>query len=249
MRTLAATIAGFTFLFAQEAAAQDAAVRVLASNGVKAVIQDIQAQCERAIGHPLALQFNSTASLKQRIDAGETFDAAILTSEAIDALVKERKIAGGTRAEVARCGIGVGIRAGAPKPDIGTPEALKQTLRNAKSIAYAQDGASRVYIEKMFARLGIAADVKPKTILLQGSGPATASVAAGQAELVMTLVSEILPARGIELLGPLPAQLQNYVNFAAGASQANNKTAQALIAFLKGPTAAPAFKARGLEPR
>ena len=226
-------------------------MRVLASNGVRAMIEQLQPQCERAIGHPLTVQFNSTAGLKQRIDAGEPFDVAILTSEGVDDLIKAGKITSASRAELARCGIGLGIRKGAPKPDIGTPDALKRTLQNAKSITYAQDGASRVYLEKMFNHLGIANDLKPKIVLLEGSTRATASLAGGKVELVLTLISEIIPVHGIELAGPLPPELQSYVNFGAGASPnaKNVEAAHALIQFLKGPKAAAAYRAQGMEPR
>jgi molybdate transport system substrate-binding protein len=248
---IVATSVGLVFLSTQEVAAQGPAVRVLVSNGMKAAMEELRPRCERAIGHPLALQFNSTASLKKKIEAGEGFDVAIITTEAIGELIKQGKLAGGSRADLGRSELGIGIRSGAAKPDIHTPEALKRTLRDAKSITYPQDGASRAYIEKMFERMGIAADVNPKIILAQGSGPATESVAAGKAALVITLFSEIVPIHGVEILGPLPGEFRYDIRFAAAASAAteNMKAAKALIAFLAGPEAAPAFKANGIEPR
>jgi molybdate transport system substrate-binding protein len=218
---------------------------------MKAAMEELQPRCERAIGHPLTLQFNSTASLKKKIETGEGFDVAIITSEAIADLIKQGKLAPGSRADLGRSELGIGIRAGAVKPDIRTPEALKRTLQDAKSITYPQDGASRAYIEKMFERMGIAANVKPRIILAQGSGPATESVAAGKAALVITLFSEIVPIHGVEILGPLPGEFRSDIRFAAAASAAaeNAKAAVALITFLAGPEAAPALKAKGLEPR
>jgi molybdate transport system substrate-binding protein len=217
---------------------------------MKAAIEELQPQCERAIGHPLSLEFNSTASVKKKIEAGEQFDVTLITTEAIDELIKEGKIAAGTRAKLVRSELGIGIRAGAAKPDIHTPEALKQTLREAKSITYPEDGASRGYIEKMFERMGIAADVNPKIILAHGSGPATESVAAGKAAMVITLFSEIVPIHGVEILGPLPGEFRYDIRFSAAASAAarNAEAAKALISFLAGPKAAPSFKAKGLEP-
>ena len=214
-------------------------------------MEELQPQCERAIGLPLALQFNSTASVKKKIEGGEGFDVTVITSEAIGDLIKQGKLAGGSRAELARSELGIGIRAGAAKPDIHSPEALKRALLDAKSITYPQDGASRGYIEKMFERMGIAADVNPKIILAQGSGPATESVAAGKAALVITLFSEIVPVPSVEILGPLPGELHYDIRFAAAASATakNAEAAKALIAFLAGPKAAPTFKAKGLEPR
>ena len=245
---MAAAAAAFIFPFSQEAAAQTTAIRVLASNGVKAVIDELRPQCERAAARPLALQFGSTASLRQKIDAGEAFDALILTAAAIDNLITQGKAAG-PAAFVARAGIGIGIRAGAAKPDIRTPEAVKQTLLNAKSITYVQDGASRVYIEKMVADLGITDRVNPKTILEPGIDQSVANVAAGKSELWITLMSEILPAKGIELIGPLPQQFQNYVNFAAavGARTTNAAAGKALISCVTAPAADAIFKAKGME--
>lgn len=248
---IVATTVGFIFTSTREGAADGTAVRVLVSNGMKAALEELQPQCERAIGHPLELQFNSTASVKKKIEAGEAFDVAIITSEAIGDLIKQGKLAGGSRADLGRSELGIGIRAGAAKPDIRTPEALKRMLRDAQSITYPEDGASRAYIEKMFERMGIAADVKPRIILAQGSGPATESVAAGKAALVITLFSEIVPIHGVEILGPLPGEFHYDIRFGAAASATtkNAEAAKALITFLAGPKAAPTFKAKGLEPR
>lgn len=251
MRRSSMAAAGFILLFAQALAAQNAAVGVLASNGVKGVMEEIVPQCERTVGHPLAMQFNTAAFLKERIEAGDAFDVALLTSEAIAGLSKEGKIAEGTRADISRVGIGIGIRKGAARPDISTPEAVKRVLLNAKSITYTPNGASAIWIGKMFEGLGIAEQLKAKIVPLQGADLTTASVAEGRTELVITLISEILTAPGIELLGPLPAQFQHYIGFAAGvsASAKNAAAASKVIQCFIGPAAAPAFKAKGMEPR
>lgn len=251
--SVAAVIAitiGFICLPAQRARAQAGHINALVSNGVKAVMEELRPQCERAVGHPIDMQFNTSAALKQKIEAGDAFDVTILTSDLIDDLTKQGKIASGTRVDLARSGIGVGIRAGAPKPDISTPEAMKQTLLNAKAISYAAEGASRVYIEKMFESLGIKDEVKPKVILEKQPGQPQINVAEGKADLVMTLVSEILPVHGIELLGPLPADFQHYVSLAGGvgAGAQDPEAAKSMLKFLSGPKAAPVFKAKGMEP-
>jgi molybdate transport system substrate-binding protein len=248
---IVATTIGFLILpLPQHAAGAGAPVRVLVSNGMKAAMEELQPQCERAIGHPLAVQYNSTLSVKKMIEAGQGFDVTIITTEAIDDLIKQGKLAGSSRVALARSELGIGIRAGAAKPDIHTAEALKRSLREAKSITYPQDGASRGYIEKMFERLGIAADVKPKIILAKGSGPATESVAAGKAAMVITLFSEIVPIHGVEILGPLPGEYQSDIRFSAAASSMaqDAAAAKALITFLAGPKVAPALKAKGLDP-
>jgi molybdate transport system substrate-binding protein len=216
---------------------------------MKAVVEELQPRCERAIGHPLSIEYNSTAALMQKIDAGAKFDVVILTSEAVGQLVNESRVAAGTRADFARSGIGIAVRSGSAKPDIGTPAALKRTLQSAASITYAKDGASRSYIDKMLERLGLVEETKPKIVLTQGSGPAMASVASGQAAIVMTLMSELLLAHGIDIVGPLPAELQRYVSFGAGAGvkASQPEGAKALIAFLRSPEAAPVYKTKGME--
>lgn len=230
--------------------AQTAPVHVLVSNGMKAVMEELQPLCQRRIGHPLVIEFNSTAALKKKIAAGEEFDVAMIAVEAIDDLVKQGKLAASSRVAMGRSRLGIGIRAGAAKPDIHTPEALKRTLLAAKSVTYPEDGASRPNIEKMFERLGIAAEMKSRVILVQGSGPATESVAAGKAELVITLFSEIVPVHGVEILGPLPGEFEYAIRFEGAVSTRakNPEAAKALLAFLAGPEVIAAFRARGLDP-
>ena len=245
------SIAAGVILWSVPASAQAPALHVIASNGVREVIEALLPQGERAAGHPLMMQYGSTTSLLQTIGTGAQFDAVILTSEAIDQLIKDGKVVGATRVDIARAGIGVGVRAGAPKPDVSSPDTLKKTLLNAKSITYARDGASRVYLEKMFDGMGIANDLKPKILLEQGSVRSGERVADGSAQLVMTLVSEILPMHGVDFVAPLPSQLQSYVSFAAGvgAKSDNTAAAKALIKFLTGPSVAPTYKAKGMEQR
>jgi len=244
------TIAGIVFLFAPGVPAQAPAVRVLASNGVQGALNDIIPQCEHAIGHPLAVEFGTTATLKPRIEGSEAFDFTVLTSEAIDALIKEGKVAADSRANVARVGIGIGIRAGAPKPDVSTPEALKKTLLNAKSITYAAAGASRPPTDKMLTAMGITDALKSKTLLLAGAEETSAAVRDGKADILITLISEIVSAKGLELAGPLPKEFQTYISFAAGVSPnaKNGEAAKAAVKFLTGPKAAAAYKAKGMEP-
>ena len=251
IRSVAAIVALATLPVAAQNASQNSALRLLVSNGMKGSMEELQPQIEKAIGRSLAIQFSSTASLKKRIEMGEAFDVSIITTEAIDDLIKQGKLTGASRADVGRSELGIGIRAGAPRPDIRTPAALKTALQESKSITYPQDGASRGSIEKMFERMGITADVKPKIILAPGSGPATESVAAGNAAMVITLFSEIVPIRGVEILGPLPGEYRTDIRFAAAtsATSKNAEAAKALIAFVSGAEAAPVLKAKGIERR
>jgi molybdate transport system substrate-binding protein len=236
-------------LFSQVAAAQTSEVRVLASNGIKAVVEDLLPQSEHAIGHTISVQYRPTVALKQEIDAGEPFDVVIVTVESIAQLSKEGKTVGGEGTPISRVGVGIGIRKGAPRPDISTPEALKRAMLGAKAIAYGSIGASTPYILRMFDTLGIADTMKAKTLLFDTSDGTNGAVAEGKADFGITLVSEILPVKSIELLGPFPDAFQGYVRFSAAvsANAKNPEAAAALIKFLAGPAALPSIKARGMQ--
>lgn len=225
-------------------------VHVLASNGVKAVIEELRPQCERAVGSPVEIEYGTSTALKQKIETGDRFDIAILTSDVIDALTQSGKLSPNGRVNVARAGIGVGIRKGAPKPDIRNSDSLKRTLLAAKAITYAGDGASRVHIEEMFQKMGIVDAMKQKTILEQGSTRANERVANGSADIILTLASEILPAPGVELAGPLPAEFQSYIGFSAAANSkgAGSPARAGVLKFLAGPAVGPVLRGKGMEP-
>jgi molybdate transport system substrate-binding protein len=148
---------------------------------VKAVVEEITPEIEHATGRKLAAQFNSSKNLRDKIQAGEPFDAAILTSDVLDDLIQKGKISADGRAEVASTGMGIGVRAGAPKPDISPPEALKHTLLSAKSISFNPTGASATHTYDMFSHLGITDAVKPKLMLDAEAGRPQMNVAGGKA--------------------------------------------------------------------
>ena len=236
-------------LLSQGVTAQTPEVRVLASNGIKAVVEDLLPQTEHAIGHPISVQYRPTAALKQEIDAGESFDVVIVTAESIAQLSKEGRTTGGEGTPISRVGVGIGIRKGAPRTDISTPEAFKRALLGAKAIAYGPSGASFPYITRMLETLGIAETMKAKTLFFDTSDGTNGAVAEGKADFGMTLVSEILPVQGLELLGPFPDEFQGYVRFSAAvsANAKNPEAASALIKFLAGPEALASIKARGMQ--
>jgi len=243
---LAATI-GSSFLFAQ----QTAELRVVCSNGVKAAVEELRPQIERAVGRPLAIVFDSSQRLMGKVDAGESFDVAILSSGNIDTLMQKGTIAAGSRADIGRTGVGIGVRAGAPKPDISTPEALKQTLLSAKSIAMNPTGASINYFNRAVERLGIAEAVRPKLMLDAEPGRPQMNVAEGKAELVWTQMPEIRFFPGLEPAGNLPAEFQGYTEFAAGvaAKTGNAQAAAAMMRFLGSPAAVAVFRSKDVEAR
>jgi molybdate transport system substrate-binding protein len=244
-------VAGFMILAAQRTPAQSAELRVMTSDGMKPVVQELTPEIEHFTGRKLAAQFDSSKNLRDKIQAGEPFDAAIITSDVLDALIQQGKISAASRREISRTGIGVGVRAGAPKPDISTPEALKRTLLNAKSLSFNPSGASAVHTYDMLARLGITDAMKPKLILNAEAGRPQQMVAEGKVELVISLIPEIKFFPGVELVGPVPAEFQSYINFAAGvATNARDAdAAKALIQYLTGPAVPLVLKAKGMEPR
>jgi molybdate transport system substrate-binding protein len=242
--------AAFLILPARRTAAQTAELHVMTSDGMKPSVEEMTPLLERAAGRKVAAQFDSSNNLKGKIMAGEPFDAAVITADVLDGLIQQGKIVAASRHEISRTGIGVGVRAGAPKPDISTVEAFKRTLLKAKSVSFNPSGASAVHIYDMFARMGITDAMKPKLILDAEAGRPQKNVAEGKADLVVTLVPEIKFFPGVELVGPVPAEIQSYVNFAAGvATNARDaEGAKKLVEFLASPAAAPILKAKGMEP-
>jgi molybdate transport system substrate-binding protein len=249
MRLQALMTTTIVLLTLQAACAQTTPLRVLASNGMKAVIEELRARLELQLKRPLAIQFNTSAATRQRIESGDAFDVAILTTEVVNELANGGRIALGSVVDLGRSGIGFGVRSTAAKPDVRTPEAVQQTLLKAKSLTWVSVGASRVHIDRMLESLGIAANVKSKTVLTQGVDESVASVAAGNTEIIVTLISEILPAKGIQFVGPLPAKFQNYVSFAGGISPNSSSQAAAtqMIGLLAEPAAARTYEAKGME--
>jgi molybdate transport system substrate-binding protein len=226
-----------------------AEIKVMGSTGVKSVVTQLAQQFEAETGHKVVTAFDVFAVLARRIDAGETFDIAILTPELIDGLIRQGKIAADARTNFGRTGLGVGMRKGAPRLDIGSVEALKRSLLDAKSVAYSKEGTSGAQFLSLLNRLGIAADMKCKLKAYDTSGLAQA-IATGEAELVATGIGPILAMPGTEFLGGLPPELQTYIVFTAGVSTNARQPdpVRALLRFMSAPAAAPLKKARGLEP-
>ena len=243
------TSAGFALSLALCGGVQAAEIRVLSSNGVKTVLEELAPQVEKATRHKLLLNFAPAAELKAQIEKGEAFDLTILTAAGIDDLIKQGKLVAATRSDFTRSGAGVAIKKGAAKPDLSSAEGFKRTLLAAKSIAYVGQGATGVTINRIIERFGIAAEMKAKTIPLSGISAADA-VAMGEAELGFTQISEILPVAGAELAGPLPPEVQVYTVFTAavGGNARDSAVAISLIKFLTAPAAAPVIRAKGMEP-
>jgi len=230
-----------------------AEIKVLSSPAVHAVMEELGPKFERASGHRLVITYMPSGAVVKRLQGGETTDVAITTREGGDSLVKDGKAAAGDVTVFALSGIGVAVRKGAPRPDISSAEALKSTLLAAKSITYskpAEGGASGIHFAKVLDRLGIANEMKSKTVFLPKSGPVAVLVASGEAELGVQQLPELLPVAGIEIIGPLPGDLQSTTVIAAVIMKAagNVAAAKALVDFLRTPEAASVIRAKGMEP-
>ncbi len=230
--------------------ANAAEIKVVSSVGVKFALDKLAPQFESANGHKLVISYGTAVPLKRQLDAGESFDVVILTPPMIEDLAKTGKVALNTPTNITRIGIGVAIRSGAQKPEIGTVDNLKRALINAKAIAYSKEGQSGTAMAQVIERLGLTAQLKDKTVLETRSGMSAATVVEGKADLAFTLISEILPIAGAELAGPLPAEVQTYVVFTSGinAGSKDKAAAKEFIDFLKSPGSLPALKAAGMEP-
>ena len=222
----------------------------LFSNGVKSVLLDLLPEFERASGTTPAITWGSTATLMGEIGKGASGDLAILSDEAIDDLIRQGRIISGSRVDLARSAIGIAVRQGAPKPDIGSADALKNALISAHTISYSKTGISGVYFPTVLERLGIAAQVAAKTLIPTPGVLVGDLVAKGDAELGVQQISELLPVPGLEIVGPLPAELQKLTVFSAGlfVGASEPQVATALVALLTSPSARPVYQRKGLDP-
>jgi molybdate transport system substrate-binding protein len=229
--------------------ASSAELKIFGSRVTKMIVEDIGPQFEQASGHHLVVVTDVAAVMKRRIEAGEPFDLAVLANFQADEMIKQGKLAADTRSDIMKAGIGVAVRRGAPIPDIGTVEAFRQTLLAAKSITYLKEGASTIYLDGLFARMGIADALRTKTIKPETESVSEA-VAAGDVELGMIVIPNILSVPGAQLVGPLPEEIQSYIVFTAAvaANSPNQSAVRDLIAFLKSPAAVAAIKAKGMSP-
>jgi molybdate transport system substrate-binding protein len=226
----------------------------LFSNGVKAVVLDLLPGFERASGTTPAIACSitwaSTNMLMDEIRKGATGDLAILTDEAIDDLIRQGRMVAGSRVDLARSAIGIAVRQGAPRPDIGSAAALKQTLLSARTISYSKTGISGVYFPTVLERLGIVEHVAAKVLIPPSGVPVGEVVAKGEAEIGVQQISELLPVPGIEIVGPLPAELQKVTVFSAGlfTGASEPRVAKELVAMLTSPAARPIYQRKGMEP-
>jgi molybdate transport system substrate-binding protein len=250
MTTYRAIAAAFGFLAVPllTLQAQAADIKLLEGNALTAVMDELGPQYERATENKIVATLGTSAQLKSRVDSGEAFDAVLLTKAALDQLVVAGKVAADPQAAIARAGVGVAVKKGAPIPDLSTVDAFKQTMLNAKSVGFVDQTPTAAALKALFVKLGIAdamkAKIKPLTI------QAAVAVTNGDVEIGMTQISEILPYPGVELAGPLPPDIQTYTVFSGGISTAakNAEAAATLIKFLMSPDAKAVIRSKGMEP-
>lgn len=236
------------------AAADAAEIKVMSSAGFKAAYLELATEFERTTGHKIVNAWgpsmgNTPQAVPNRIARGEPVDVVIMVGDALEKLIKDGKVVASNRTDLARAVVAAAVRAGAPKPDLGSVEAFKRALENAKSIAYS-DSASGVYVStEMFRKLGIEDEMKGKARQIPAT-PVGEIVAKGEAELGFQQISELKPVQGIDIIGPLPDPLQKITVFSAGIATASKEpeAGKALIKFLTSPAVRDEIVKSGLEP-
>lgn len=236
-------------LLLMPAIGESAEIKLLASGALKEAYLELIPAFEKTSGHKIVPAWSSTTEIRKQISAGDNHDLVILGDSGTQALIRDGKLVGSTRAVFAKSGIFIAVRAGSPKPDISSAEALKRTLLAAKSVGYSQ-GASGTYLVSMFQKLGIYDQVKAKASLAGNNVPVGDKVVSGEAEIGFHQLSELLPVKGIDIIGPLPPELQQLTVFSGALHSAatENDAATALIRFLTAPAAQETLRKYGLEP-
>ncbi len=245
-----AWLAGFVAVLALTSGAQAAEVVVLSAGAVKPVVPELVELFQQDTGHTVKLTFDTVGALRKRA-ATERADVLIMSDVAIDDMIKQGIAVVGTRVDLARVGMGVAVKQGAPLPDISSTEAFKRTLLAARSIVYndpAIGATSGIHFASVLQRLGIADAVKDKTVLWKG-GYAAEALVSGQAEICVHQISEILPVKGVALVGPLPKDLQKVTVYSAGlaAKSTSADAARTFLAFIARPAFKAKFAAAGLD--
>lgn len=225
-----------------------AEIKVMLSAAFKEAYLELVPQFERATGHKVSSLWVASVQIMKRLKGGETVDLVILSRASLDELVDFGMVAPGDRYDLAKSGVGAAVRAGAPRPDLSSGEALKRAVLAAKSIVYST-GPSGIYLAGLFERMGIAGELKAKVRQVQGE-PAGTVVARGEAEIGFQQMSELLPVPGIDIVGPLPADVQEITVFSAGVhvDAKAREAAMALVRFFTAPAAAPIIRKKGMEP-
>src|SRR5262245_62678743 len=226
-----------------------AEIKVLSTQATEEAYRELVPQFEKASGHKVTTVFTGTLAAQKRLADGESYDMIIMSSPSIDAQIKAGKVLAGSRVDIAKSGVGVGVPKGAAKPDIGTTEALKKALLAVKSIGYST-GPSGIFMLALFDKLGVADQVKDRLRQTPTGVFVGTIIASREVEIGFQQVSELGNFPGVDYVGPLPADVQQTTVFSSGIIVGANEAvaANALVKFLTTPEAGAAFKKRGMEP-
>jgi len=224
-------------------------IKVLASGALEEIGHELIPEFEKSSGQKVTVTWTGTVKIKERIEAGEVFDLVIVGAPEVDKFIAAGKMIPGSRVDLAKSGVGVAVKAGAPKPDISSGEAVKKAMLAAKSVAYSS-GPSGVYVQALIQKLGIADEVKPKAKQTVSGTRVGQYLARGEAELGFQQISELIHETGIDYVGPLPPDIQNFTNFSSGigAGSKAQAAAKALQVFFTTPAAGDVIRKNGMEP-
>ena len=248
-RVLAIAVMALVLALTGPGPAAAAEVKVLGAGAVKAVVPGLIETFQKETGHTVTISFDTAGALRKKIESGEKPDVLIATDTVIDALINANHVVAGSRSDIARTAIGVAVREGAPQPDISTPDAFKRAILEAKSIVYndpAIGATSGIHFASVLQRLGIADTVKPKTVLWKG-GYAAEALLNGQAELCVHQISELLPVKGVVVVGPLPAELNKITTYSSSLLPSASDAGRAFHAYLGRSDFRAKFAAAGLD--
>jgi molybdate transport system substrate-binding protein len=235
------------------APASAAEVRVLTAGAMKTMVTELSEHFQRETGHTVVITADTGGGLRKRVESGEKADVLVAPDAVMDALAKSNHVVPDSRHDLARTAVGVGVREGAPKPDVSTVDAFKRAVLEAKSIVYldpASGATSGIHVANVLKQLGLADAIRDKVVLWQG-GYAAEAVASGKADLCLHQISEILPVKGVTLVGPLPAEINKVTVYASsllGGAPAPD-AGRALLMYLARPEFRPKFAAAGLDYR
>lgn len=229
--------------------AHAAEIRCACAEAMRPILADLGPKFEQATGHKLVIAYGLAPVVTRRVEGGESFDVAIINPPQVDALITAGKIERDTRSSLGRAGVGVGVPAGSAKPDMSSVDAFKRTLLNSKSVAFPDEGTSGAYFRDVIRRLDLVDPMRDK-VRPTAAGVGFAMVARGEAEMIVTIIPQLLAATGLDFAGPVPAELQTWIGMVAGLGTGAHDAAaaKAFIAFLTTPAATAVMKAKGWEP-
>ena len=247
MKTRIAVVAACLLLAPATTRADD--IKLLSSGALEEIGHELLPQFEKASGHKVTVTWAGTAKIKEKIAAGEVFDLVIVAAPDVDKFIAEGKMVAGSRVDIAKSGVGVAVRKGSSKPDISSGDAIKKAMLAAKSVAYSS-GPSGVYIQALIQKLGISEEMKSKSKQTPSGTRVGQYLEKGEAELGFQQISELIHETGIDYVGPLPPDVQNFTNFSSGIGSGakSQAAAKALQAYLTAPAATEVVKKNGMEP-